>query len=62
MQKMIAAKRAGATVFLAPAGDCSEAKPNVPDGLRLVRVNNLASAESSLDALRADPNAKVPAC
>jgi PDZ domain-containing protein len=61
-QKMIAARRAGATVFLAPAGDCSEAKSSAPGGLHLVKVTNLASAVHSLDALRADPNAKVPAC
>jgi PDZ domain-containing protein len=61
-QKMIAAKRAGATIFLAPAGDCSEARTSAPDGLHLVKVNDLASAVDSLDALRADPNAKVPAC
>jgi Lon-like protease len=61
-QKMIAAKRAGATVFLAPSGDCAEAINTVPDGLRLVRAKSLASAVASLDALRADPAAKVPTC
>jgi PDZ domain-containing protein len=61
-QKMIAAKRAGATVFLAPAGDCAEAVSTVPGGLKLVRVTSLTSALSSLDALRADPDAKVPTC
>jgi PDZ domain-containing protein len=61
-QKMIAARRAGATVFLAPAGDCAEAVTTVPDGLKLVRVTSLDSALSSLDALRANPAAKVPSC
>jgi PDZ domain-containing protein len=61
-QKMVAAKRAGATVFLAPSGDCGEAISTVPDGLRLVRVTTLKSALSSLDALRANRNAKVPTC
>jgi PDZ domain-containing protein len=61
-QKMIAAKRAGATVFLAPTGDCAEAISTVPNGLRLVRAKNLQSAVASLDALRANPAAKVPTC
>jgi PDZ domain-containing protein len=61
-QKMIAAKRAGATVFLAPPGDCAEAITTVPDGLRLVRAKSLASALASLDALRTNKAAKVPTC
>lgn len=61
-QKMIAAKRAGATVFLAPAGDCAEAISTVPHGLKLVRVDSLKSALAALDALRANHNAKVPTC
>jgi Lon-like protease len=61
-QKMIAARRAGATVFLAPSGDCSEAISTVPAGLKLVRVTSLSSALSSLEALRGNPAAKVPTC
>jgi PDZ domain-containing protein len=61
-QKMIAARRAGATVFLAPAGDCAEALSTVPDGLRLVRATSLQSAVASLDALRVNPAARVPSC
>ena len=61
-QKMIAARRAGATVFLAPSGDCAEAISTVPNGLHLVRITSLTSALDSLKALRANRNAKVPAC
>jgi Lon-like protease len=61
-QKMIAARRAGATVFLAPSGDCAEAITAVPKGLHLVRVTSLDSALSALDTLRTNPDAKVPAC
>lgn len=61
-QKMIAAKRAGATVFLSPSGDCDEAVSTVPNGLKLVRVTTLMSALDALEALRANPNAKVPTC
>jgi PDZ domain-containing protein len=61
-QKMIAAKRAGATIFLAPASNCAEALTTAPDGLRLVRTTSLTSALAALHALSANPHAKVPAC
>lgn len=48
-QKMIAARQAGATLFLAPAGNCGEVRrAGVPAGLRLARVETLQQA---LDAL-----------
>ena len=52
-QKMIAARRAGATVFLTPADNCSEAKPAAPKGLELVRVQTLDGALRALNQLRA---------
>jgi Lon-like protease len=58
--KMIAAKDAGATVFLVPADNCVEAAANAPDGLQLVRVSTLASAVDALEGL--DSGASVPSC
>ena len=52
--KMMAARAAGATTFLVPAKNCTEAAANAPDGLQLVRVATLADALTALDALRAD--------
>ncbi|MDQ2838473.1 MAG: PDZ domain-containing protein [Actinomycetota bacterium] len=49
--KMIAARRAGATVFLAPASNCADVKGNIPSGLDVVKVSTLHEAISSLDAL-----------
>jgi PDZ domain-containing protein len=57
-QKMIAARRAGATVFLTPADNCDEAKPAAPKGLELVRVENLNGALSALSQLRAGDHPK----
>lgn len=51
-QKLIAADRAGATVFLVPAGNCADAKSATPDGLQTVKVNSLKSALSALEKLR----------
>lgn len=60
-QKMIAAKREGATVFLTPAANCAEARRSVPEDLRLVKVQTLDGAVSSLDALRRGQGG-VPTC
>lgn len=58
--KMIAARDAGATVFLVPSKNCAEAAANAPDGLRLVRVNTLSGAVHDLRALRSGN--PVPGC
>jgi Lon-like protease len=50
--KMIRAQEAGATVFLVPTENCTEAAQRAPAGLRLVRVGNLADAVHALDQLR----------
>jgi Lon-like protease len=50
--KTIGARDAGATVFLAPAGNCAEAKANQPAGLELVKVNTLQDALNALADLR----------
>ncbi|MPZ81660.1 MAG: PDZ domain-containing protein [Actinophytocola sp.] len=58
--KLVAARDAGATTFLVPEGNCAEAKANVPDGLRLVKVDTLASAVQALEDLDAGKN--PPSC
>lgn len=51
-QKLVAAKRDGATVFLTPEGDCEIAVANAVEGLTLVKVATLGDALTALDALR----------
>ncbi len=51
--KMAAARGAGATVFLLPAGECATALPAVPPGLQLVKVATLHEAVAALDDLNA---------
>ena len=59
-QKMIAARDAGATVFLAPASNCSDTRGAVPAGLRVVKVSTLSGAVSALQSIkRGKP---VPSC
>ncbi|HWC80606.1 MAG TPA: PDZ domain-containing protein [Pseudonocardiaceae bacterium] len=58
--KLVAAREAGATVFLTPADNCAEAKAHAPAGLRLVKVTTLSSAVQELAALRTGQ--PVPGC
>lgn len=58
--KMIAARRAGATIFLAPASNCADVRGNIPKGLDVVKVNTLHEAITDLDTLAA--GGSVPHC
>lgn len=59
-QKMVGARNAGATIFLAPAGNCSDTTGAVPAGLRVVKVSTLSQAVSDLEAIKAGK--PVPSC
>lgn len=59
-QKMVAARNAGATIFLTPAGNCADTSGAVPAGLRIVKVSTLSQAISDLEAIKAGKPA--PAC
>ena len=51
--KMLGARRAGATVFLAPADNCSDVVGAIPSGLDVIKVSSLHDAVTSLEALHA---------
>ncbi|HZU57457.1 MAG TPA: PDZ domain-containing protein [Actinocrinis sp.] len=51
--KTIGARRDGATVFLAPADNCADAKANLPAGLELAKVSTLQDALNALADIRA---------
>lgn len=59
-QKMVSARDQGATVFLAPAGNCADVRGAVPGGLRVVKVSTLSGAVADLEALKA--GGPVPSC
>lgn len=59
--KELAARRDGATVFLVPKDECSDATARVPRGLRLVPVTSLNGALNALRALNGG-GGKVPSC
>lgn len=58
--KMIAARDKGATVFLAPAGNCSDVVNATPSGLTVVKVATLHQAVQ--DLLRIKQGQPVPGC
>ncbi|MFJ1804633.1 MULTISPECIES: S16 family serine protease [unclassified Streptomyces] len=59
--KTQAARRDGATVFLVPKAECSDAKAELPEGLRLIPVTTLKGAVGALVALEKGKGA-VPSC
>ncbi|WP_328602409.1 YlbL family protein [Nocardia terrae] len=58
--KMIAAREAGAVTFMVPAANCNEAAQRTPEGLRLVKVENLSGAVQALQDINAGKD--VPSC
>ena len=58
-EKMVAARRQGATVFLLPRGNCDEARAHPPRGLLLVPVSKVRDA---LDFLQSKPGSPAPRC
>jgi PDZ domain-containing protein len=59
-QKMVGARNAGATIFLAPAANCSDVKGAIPSGLQVVKVSTLNQAVTDLEALQSGHS--VPSC
>lgn len=58
--KMIAARNAGATIFLAPASNCSDVQGAIPSGLDVIKVSTLRQAVQDLEKSAADK--PVPHC
>jgi PDZ domain-containing protein len=59
--KTQAARRDGATVFLVPEAECSDARSELPKGLQLIPVTTLEGAVDALVALETGKG-KVPSC
>jgi len=61
-QKVNGAREAGATVFLAPASDCSSAGSAAVDGITVYRVATLADSVTVLTELDANKPVTIPVC
>lgn len=60
--KLIAAKKAGAELFLAPAGNCSEVIGQIPQGLSVVIVDDLKSALTAIADFKSGKPAPTISC
>jgi len=60
-QKIAAAAKVGATVFLAPASECADASKAAPRSMTLVKVDTLATAVGALESIAAGRN-DFPRC
>ncbi|MFC6713077.1 PDZ domain-containing protein [Branchiibius cervicis] len=61
-QKMIGARDAGATYFLAPESDCGEVVGHVPAGLTVVRIATFDEARADVQKLAAGQSQGLPTC
>jgi len=61
-QKMAGARAAGASLFLAPAGNCDEVVGHVPAGLRVVPVQTLHEAREAVEQFAAGRDADLASC
>ena len=62
-QKMHGARDGGATMFLAPAANCPEVAGHIPDGLQVVKVENLAQARAAVErAASGQDTSGLPTC
>jgi len=61
-QKMVGARRSGATVFLAPADNCADVVGHIPKGLTVVKVSTLAQAVDAVTKAGKGQFARLPSC
>ncbi|MEU6121455.1 PDZ domain-containing protein [Streptomyces sp. NPDC047123] len=60
--KTVGARAKGAEYFLTPKDNCATAAKDVPDGLKLVKVNTIADAVKSLEKIRKGDDGDLPQC
>ncbi len=61
-QKLVGARKAGAVFFLAPVDNCNEVRGHVPQGLTVVRISTLDTAETAVKAIAAGRGGDLPGC
>ena len=60
--KLIGARNAGATYFLAPVENCDEVIGNEVDGMQIIAVDTLDDSVEALDAIKAGDTGHLPTC
>lgn len=60
--KLVGARQAGATYFLAPASDCDEVVGNIPQGMVVVKVATIDDALGAMQKIARGDRTGFPAC
>jgi PDZ domain-containing protein len=61
-QKLVGAKNAGAEYFLIPESNCSDAKGNIPAGIKVIAVSNLKQSLKAIESIRSGSTGVLPGC
>lgn len=61
-QKIVAAREAGAELFLVPAGNCDDALGAPNEDMRLVKVETMPKALDAIETWTEDQDADLPTC
>ena len=61
-EKVVGARKGGASSFLAPAGNCAELKGKVPDGLTVYRVATIDQAIATVKGIAKNDTAAFTRC
>jgi PDZ domain-containing protein len=61
-QKLVGARRSGASYFLAPADNCNEVQGHVPGGLQVIKVSTLDQARTDVAAIASHQAAGLQSC
>ncbi|MEI2733313.1 MAG: S16 family serine protease [Dermatophilaceae bacterium] len=61
-QKMVGAREAGATFFLAPAANCPDVLGREPAGMTVVKIGSFAEATAAVTAIGRSQAAALPHC
>ena len=61
-QKLVGAKRAGASYFLAPADNCDEVVGHVPDGLEVLKVATFDDGLAAANGIAKGSVEGLPTC
>lgn len=61
-EKVIGAKKSGATAFLAPADNCDDLKGHVPEGISAYRVSTIGDAITAVKKIAANDTKSLATC
>lgn len=61
-QKMVGARQAGASYFLAPGANCPDVASQTPEGMTVVKVETFDQARTAVESIGRGDNGSLPHC